>query len=112
MSIRTGLTVKEVGPAIGVGPIVIPGYLERPQLVTRDAKGELEIWSYHRWAESLDLGIAATLAEALAARTGMREFAASANVYRGRLGDDAAFTAARLLAAEIDNPALGRSRVV
>jgi len=50
------------------------------------------------WVESL---------ATLAARTGMREFAASANVYRGRLGDDAAFTAARLLAAEIDNPALG-----
>jgi hypothetical protein len=29
-----------------------------------------------------------------------------ANVYRGRLGDDAALTAARLLAAEIENPAL------
>ena len=43
---------------------------------------------------------------ALAARTGMREFAATANLYRGRLGDDAALTAARLLAAEIDNPAL------
>jgi DNA-binding SARP family transcriptional activator len=43
---------------------------------------------------------------ALAARTGMRQFAASAHVYRGRLGDDAALTAARLLAAEIDNPAL------
>ena len=43
---------------------------------------------------------------ALAARTGMRQFAATANLYRGRLGDDAALTAARLQAAEIDNPAL------
>ena len=43
---------------------------------------------------------------ALAARTGMRQFAATANIYRARLGDDAALTAARLLAAEIDNPAL------
>jgi tetratricopeptide (TPR) repeat protein len=43
---------------------------------------------------------------ALAARTGMRQFAATANVYRGRLGDDAALTAARLQAAEIDNPGL------
>jgi len=40
---------------------------------------------------------------ALAARTGMRQFAASAH---SRLGDDPAFTAARLVAAEIDNPAL------
>jgi DNA-binding SARP family transcriptional activator len=43
---------------------------------------------------------------ALAARTGMRQFAATANIYRGRLGDDAALTASRLLAAEIENPAL------
>jgi DNA-binding SARP family transcriptional activator len=39
---------------------------------------------------------------ALAARTGMRHFAMTANVYRGRLGDDAALTAARLQAAEIN----------
>jgi DNA-binding SARP family transcriptional activator len=43
---------------------------------------------------------------ALAARTGMRQFAATANIYRGRFGDDAALTAARLQAAEIENPAL------
>ena len=42
----------------------------------------------------------------LAARTGMRQFAAAANLYRGRLGDDAALTAARLLAGEIENPAM------
>jgi DNA-binding SARP family transcriptional activator len=43
---------------------------------------------------------------ALAARTGMRQFAATANIYRARIGDDAALTAAQLLAAEIENPAL------
>jgi DNA-binding SARP family transcriptional activator len=43
---------------------------------------------------------------ALAARTGMRQFAATANIYRARLGDDAALTTARLQAAEIENPAL------
>jgi hypothetical protein len=45
---------------------------------------------------------------ALAARTRMREFAVRACVYRGRLGDESAFMAARLLAAEIDNPALSQ----
>lgn len=39
---------------------------------------------------------------ALAARTGMRQFAVSANHYRGLLGDDAAMTAARLLTTEIE----------
>ena len=58
----------ESGLTIGVGPVVVPGYLDRPHVVTRDASNGLEIWSYHRWAEPLDLGIAQALAEALAAR--------------------------------------------
>ena len=44
--------------------------------------------------------------EALAARTGMREMVARAYLHRGRLGDPAAAEAARVLAAEVDNPAL------
>lgn len=53
---------------IGIGPVGIPGYLDRPQLVTRDASDSLEIWPYHRWAEPLDLGIAEALANDLSAR--------------------------------------------
>jgi tetratricopeptide (TPR) repeat protein len=44
--------------------------------------------------------------EALATRTGMRELIARAYAHRGRLGDRAAADAARVLAAEVDNPAL------
>jgi DNA-binding SARP family transcriptional activator len=44
--------------------------------------------------------------EALATRTGMREFAAHAYLYRARLGDRTAVDAARVLAAEVDNPAV------
>jgi DNA-binding SARP family transcriptional activator len=50
-----------------------------------------------RWVEDL---------EALAARTGMRELLARAYLHRGRLGDRAAAEAARVLAAEVDNPAV------
>jgi tetratricopeptide (TPR) repeat protein len=46
--------------------------------------------------------------EALATRTGMREFVARACVHRGRLGDKAAANAAHVLAAEVDNPAVLR----
>jgi uncharacterized lipoprotein YmbA len=53
---------------IGVGPVAIPGYLDRPQMVTRDAADGLQIWPYHRWAEPLDRGIAEALADDLAAR--------------------------------------------
>jgi hypothetical protein len=44
--------------------------------------------------------------EALATRTGMHEFAVHAYLYRSRLGDRAGAEAARVLAAEVDNPAV------
>ncbi len=46
--------------------------------------------------------------EALATRTGMRELVARAYVHRGHLGDRTAIEAARVLAAEVDNPAVLR----
>jgi tetratricopeptide (TPR) repeat protein len=44
--------------------------------------------------------------EALATRTGMRELVARAYGHRGRLGDRTAAEAARVLAAEVDNPSV------
>jgi hypothetical protein len=43
---------------------------------------------------------------ALATRTGMKELVARAYAHRGRLGDRDAAEAARVLAAEVDNPVL------
>jgi uncharacterized lipoprotein YmbA len=61
-------TSAEASVTIGVGPIAIPAYLDRANLVTRDAADAVELWPYHRWAEPLDVGIAEALAEALSAR--------------------------------------------
>src|SRR5262245_1734462 len=47
---------------IGVGPVLLPGYLDRPQVATRGGDDELEISMYHRWAEPLERGIAEVLA--------------------------------------------------
>ncbi len=44
----------------------------------------------------------------LAARCDMREFVVRAHLHRARLGDTTALAAGRLLAAEVDNPALHR----
>jgi hypothetical protein len=60
-------------------------------------------------AELDDGGDAATLIRALgalAARTGMRELSVRCLVHAARAGDADALPSARLLAAEIDNPAL------
>jgi uncharacterized protein len=60
---------------IGVGPVSLPGYLDRAQLVTRDGADALEILPYHRWAEPLDIGIAEAIAEDLAGRVGSERVA-------------------------------------
>jgi uncharacterized protein len=41
------------GPRIGLGPVTLPEYLDRPQIVTRAAGSRLELSNAHRWAEPL-----------------------------------------------------------
>lgn len=55
------------GVIIGVGPVKIPVYLDRPQIVTRDKKGILKFDEFGRWGESLDLGLARLIREGLTA---------------------------------------------
>ena len=43
----------EQSPAIGVGPVTLPGYLDRPQIVTRIGQNRLDIAEFHRWGDSL-----------------------------------------------------------
>src|ERR671936_2230343 len=53
---------------IGVGPVIVPGYLDRSQIVTRTATDQVELSTFHRWAEPLPEGIARILAEEISAR--------------------------------------------
>ena len=48
---------------IGVGPIEVPAYLDRPQIVTRTGPNELQLAEFHRWAEPLADTLIRTLAE-------------------------------------------------
>ena len=41
------------GPRIGLGPVTLPDYLDRPQVVTRATGSRLELSNSHRWAEPL-----------------------------------------------------------
>jgi uncharacterized lipoprotein YmbA len=50
---------------VGVVPVRLPGQLDRPQLVTWTAPGELRIDEFLRWGEPLDQGFTRTLAENL-----------------------------------------------
>ncbi|TVR63624.1 MAG: membrane integrity-associated transporter subunit PqiC [Candidatus Competibacteraceae bacterium] len=52
--------------AVGVGPVKLPEYLDRPQIVTRASQNELNVTDFHRWAESLGDSVPRVLAENLA----------------------------------------------
>lgn len=59
---------KEAGEqcvAIGVGPVEIPEYLNRAQIVTRESPNELKLAEFDRWAEPLNDNITRVLAENL-----------------------------------------------
>ena len=53
------------GLIIGVGPVEIPEYLDRPQIVTRISESEFQIDEFNQWAETLMYSIARILAENL-----------------------------------------------
>lgn len=38
-------------PALGVGPIKLPAYLDRSEIVTRSGSNSLNLASFHRWGE-------------------------------------------------------------
>ena len=59
------VATRDIEPAIGVGPIVIPKYLDRPQIVQRAGNNELKLAEAHRWAEPLGNNFTRVLAENL-----------------------------------------------
>lgn len=50
---------------IGLGPIELPDYLNRPQITTRSKPSILNFSEFHRWAEPLNDNFAHTLSEDL-----------------------------------------------
>jgi uncharacterized protein len=58
-------TAAERGPVIGVGPITLPKYLDRPQIVTRASRNQLALGEFDRWAEPLQDNVLRVLAQNL-----------------------------------------------
>jgi uncharacterized lipoprotein YmbA len=52
--------------AIGVGPVRLPKYLDRPEIVTRESENQLALLEFDRWAEPLTDNFASVLADNLA----------------------------------------------
>jgi uncharacterized lipoprotein YmbA len=51
---------------VGVGPISLPDYLDRPQIVTRSGPTGVQLADFDSWAESLTTLVPRTMAENLA----------------------------------------------
>ncbi len=51
--------------AIGVGPVTLASYLDRPQIVRRSGSYLLDLAEFDKWAEPLDQTMARTVAENL-----------------------------------------------
>jgi uncharacterized lipoprotein YmbA len=51
---NTSLTGIEKGSIIGVGPLQLPEYINRPQIITRTSTHHLNMSEFHRWVEPLN----------------------------------------------------------
>jgi len=51
---------------IGVGPVKIPAYLDRPEMATRSAADSLQFAEFDKWAEPLERNLTRVIAENLA----------------------------------------------
>jgi uncharacterized lipoprotein YmbA len=52
---------------VGIGPLTIPDYVDRPEIVTVAGPNEVTVNDFHRWSGSLDNALSRTLLEDLAA---------------------------------------------
>jgi uncharacterized lipoprotein YmbA len=65
-AIENGTSTRQ-GVAVGVGPVEIPQYLDRPQIVTRTSANSLDLGEFDQWAGRLSEDFTRVLAEQLSA---------------------------------------------
>jgi uncharacterized lipoprotein YmbA len=61
----SGVTAESPKPLIALGPVRIPRYVDRSQIVTASAKNAYQLSELNRWAESLDDNISRVLGQNL-----------------------------------------------
>ncbi len=73
-SLSDSMNKKELQPSdrercvsIGVGPVRVADYLDRPQIVTRLTPNEVRLGEFDQWAEPLEQNISRVLADNLSA---------------------------------------------
>jgi uncharacterized protein len=64
------VSVANQDMVIGLGPIHIPEYLNRPQIIVATSQNQYRLSEHHRWAERLDQNISHALFKALPRQLG------------------------------------------
>jgi len=62
-AVETHDTAGEIFTAVGVGPVHLPEYLDRPEIVTRITPNELKLAELDIWAEPLQVNFTRVLVE-------------------------------------------------
>ena len=69
---------KISGPRVAIGPVSIPGYLDRPQLFLRDGNDvKVELAEFNHWSEPFGEGVTRVLCDAVSASLTPRKGLAS-----------------------------------
>ncbi|MCB1748442.1 MAG: membrane integrity-associated transporter subunit PqiC [Gammaproteobacteria bacterium] len=66
----TAVSGPAQGPSVGIGPLTLPPYLDRPQIVTRDGAYRLRAAQAQVWAEPVADGITRVLSDSLGRELG------------------------------------------
>jgi uncharacterized lipoprotein YmbA len=64
------------GFTLGLGPVKLPPYLDRPEVVTRSAPNRLDLSKTDRWGESLQNNFTSVLTRDLSAQLGTQQIVA------------------------------------
>jgi uncharacterized lipoprotein YmbA len=67
---ESAVSLPVTQPRLGVGPVTLANYLDRPQIVTRLSPYRLELRDFHYWAGKLQDNLTMVLTQALQRRLG------------------------------------------
>ncbi|MET0377406.1 MAG: PqiC family protein [Spongiibacteraceae bacterium] len=70
LTARAQATAASTNTSVGIGPVRVAPFLQRPQMVTHDGSGDLRVADTWRWSEPLEQGIQRVLLQNLTALTG------------------------------------------
>lgn len=83
------------GPSVSIGPVTLPKYLDRPQVVTRPTPNQLDVSEFDRWGGRLEDNVAQVLAEDVARKLKTARIAVFPNEPTGRADVRVAVTITR-----------------